>query len=176
MIANVSNTPAEVLESEFPLAVTQYGFVPDTGGLGEFRGGLAMRRCIRVLADEAVTQVRSDRRDVPPYGLNGGHSGTSSAVWINRAKGDEELPPAKFITTLHKGDEICFQLASGGGYGTPLNRACEHVLHDVLEGKSSIANAQDAYGVVIAGKPPQVDIAATRKLRIAMRKAQSPAV
>jgi len=49
VITNDSNTPGEVLESEHPLALEGNDFVPDTGGAGRFRGGLAMERRIRFL-------------------------------------------------------------------------------------------------------------------------------
>ena len=132
---------------------------------GEYRGGLAMERQIRFRADEAVLQVRSDRRDVPPYGLHGGAAGASSAIRLTRADGSEESPPGKFLTTVRKGDVIRIQLAGGGGYGDPLRRDPARVLRDVCEGKVTIAKASENYGVVIEGAPPQVDVAATQALR-----------
>ena len=87
IIVNYSNTPVELLESEQPLLVERYGFIEDTGGAGEYRGGLTLTRHLRFLADEAVIQVRSDRRDIPPYGLEGGATGSSSDVRIRRSGG-----------------------------------------------------------------------------------------
>ena len=165
MIINYSNTPAEMLESEQPLTVERYAFVPDTGGAGEYRGGLAMERHIRFRADEAVLQVRSDRRDVPPYGLHGGRPGAPSAIRLIRADGTEESPPGKFLTTVRKGDVIRIRLAGGGGYGDPLKRDPARLLRDVTEGKVTIAHAKESYGVVIGGAPPLVDAAATQALR-----------
>jgi N-methylhydantoinase B len=170
MIANVSNTPTEVVDSELPLTITRYGFVTDSAGAGRWRGGLALQRCIRVLADEAVMQVRSDRRDIPPYGLEGGRSGAASAITIRRADGTVEQPPAKFITTVRKGDEVCVRLASGGGYGDPLERDPQRVLLDVLEHKLTHAAAKADYGVAIGGDPPIVDAETTRVLREHMRR------
>ena len=46
-----SNTPVEVLETEYPIEVVQYGFVPDSGGAGKHRGGLSLLREYRYLAD-----------------------------------------------------------------------------------------------------------------------------
>jgi N-methylhydantoinase B len=64
-MSNLANTPVELLEAEQPLRIDQYGFVPDTGGAGKYRGGLAMVRDFRLL-EEATLQIRSDRRKFPP--------------------------------------------------------------------------------------------------------------
>ncbi len=114
MIINYSNTPAELLETEQPLRVDRYAFVPDSGGAGHYRGSLAMERHLRVLADEAILQIRSDRRDVLPYGLEGGSSGAPSSVSILRADGEEREYPAKFLTNVTKDDVLKVRLAGGG--------------------------------------------------------------
>ena len=165
MIINYSNTPAELLETEQPLVVERYAFVPDSGGAGRWRGGLAMDRHLRFTADEAIFQVRSDRRDVPPYGLAGGAPGAPSDVTIRRGDGTEEQHPAKFLTNVRKGDLLRIRLAGAGGYGKVAEREPERVLEDVLDGKVSIAGAERDYGVVIAGNPPAIDPAATAERR-----------
>ena len=169
MIINYSNSPAELVETEQPLVVERYSFVPDSGGAGRWRGGLAMDRHLRFTADEAIFQVRSDRRDVRPYGLHGGAPGAPSDVTIQRADGTEEQHPAKFLTTVRKGDLLRIRLAGAGGYGNVLEREPERVLEDVLDGKVSLAGAERDYGVVIHGTPPAIDQAATalRRKRMA---------
>ena len=165
IIVNYSNTPAELLESEQPLLVERYGFIEDTGGSGEYRGGLTVERHLRFLEDEGIIQVRSDRRDIAPYGLEGGASGSPSNVRIRRADGEIEAQPSKFLTTLRRNDVLEVRLASGGGYGKALERDPQRVLDDVREEKISTGHAAEAYGVVIAGSPPMIDAAATEKLR-----------
>jgi N-methylhydantoinase B/oxoprolinase/acetone carboxylase alpha subunit len=66
-------------------------------------------------------------------------------------------------------DVLEVRLASGGGYGDPFKREPARVLADVVEEKVSIARAAAAYGVVIAGDPPAVDVEATRRLRAGRR-------
>ena len=81
-IVNFSNNPVEIIESEQPLLIERYGYVPDTGGAGEFRGGLAVVRDYRFeLAPGADAQflMRTDRRRFVPYGLAGGRPGTPSS-------------------------------------------------------------------------------------------------
>ena len=165
IIVNYSNTPVELLESEQPLLVERYAFVADSGGPGEHRGGLAMERHLRFLEDEGIVQVRSDRRHVPPYGLNDGARGAPSDVKIRRAGGKTEQMPSKFLTPLDRGDVIEVRLASGGGYGRAFDRDPERVLADVREEKVSVSHAAEAYAVVLSGTPPGIDWEATRARR-----------
>ena len=165
IIVNYSNTPVELLETEQPLLIERYAFVEDSGGPGEYRGGLALERRLRFLYDEGIVQVRSDRRHVPPYGLKGGATGAPSDVKIRRARGAVEQMPSKFLTSLAKGDVIDIRLASGGGYGRAFDRDPERVLADVREEKVSVSHAAEAYGVVLTGTPLRIDGEATRARR-----------
>jgi N-methylhydantoinase B len=164
-LVNYSNAPCEMIEADQPIAVERYAFARDTGGPGKYRGGLALERHLRFRADNATLQIRSDRRDHPPYGLQGGLPGRGSDVSIVRADGKVEACRAKFLTTVSSGDVLRVRLAGGGGHGNPFERDPQAVLADVLEDKMSIEHARDAYGVVIAGEPPVVDQEATRGLR-----------
>ena len=172
-LVNYSNTPAEMIEADQPIVVERYALVRDSGGAGRFRGGLALERHLRFRANNATLQIRSDRRDHPPYGLQGGLPGAPSDVSIRRADGHEEPWPAKFLTTVHEGDVLRIRLAGGGGHGNPFDRSPTLVLDDVLEDKMSIEHARNAYGVVIGGRtgsPLEVDTVATAGLRASQPK------
>jgi N-methylhydantoinase B len=71
-LVNYSNAPVEMIEADQPIVVERYALVRDSGGAGRFRGGLALERHLRFRANNATLQIRSDRRDHPPYGLQGG--------------------------------------------------------------------------------------------------------
>ena len=60
------------------MRVERYGLVRDSGGAGQYRGGLGIEREWRLLDGEAHLAIRSDRRDHLPYGLCGGNSGSGS--------------------------------------------------------------------------------------------------
>ena len=45
---NIPNLPTEILESEYPIRIDRYELVPDSGGAGRFRGGLAARKDFRM--------------------------------------------------------------------------------------------------------------------------------
>lgn len=162
-MSNLANTPIELLEAEQPLRIDQYGFVPDSGGAGKYRGGLAMVRDFRLL-EEATLQIRSDRRKFAPYGLYGGKPGTLAAGILNPDTSPQDMP-SKFLLTAQPGDVYRMILAGGGGYGEPLERDPECVAADVREEKLSVEYARREYGVVLDSATLAVDHAATAALR-----------
>ena len=145
-----ANIPVEVAESEFPIVVERYGLVPDSGGAGEHRGGLAVERVWRCLTPDTSLIVRSDRAEHPPYGLAGGGPGAVSANVLHRPDGTTEVLPAMFSTTIEAGDVYEHRTAGGGGWGDPLSRDPAAVAEDVLDGKVSVGAALEQYGVAVS--------------------------
>jgi N-methylhydantoinase B len=166
--ACMCNVPCEVVEIESPVVIEQYGFVPDTGGAGKHRGGLALVRDYRFVGQEAILQVRSDRRTYLPYGLDGGRPGTPSSNVLN-PDGEARDLPSKFTMTIHRGDLLHHVMPGGGGLGHPLDRDPAAVLEDVLDEKLSPEYARREYGVVIDLERRAVDEAATTALRTSLR-------
>jgi N-methylhydantoinase B len=159
-----ANIPVEVAESEFPIVVERYGLVPDSGGAGRHRGGLAIERVWRCLTDDTSLIVRSDRRAHAPYGLAGGGSGATSVNVLQRPDGTEEELPPMFSTTIGAGDVYVHRTAAGGGFGDPLEREPAAVARDVADEKVSAEAALERYGVVV--RPDgSVDEEATRRER-----------
>jgi N-methylhydantoinase B len=172
--ANQSNVPVEMIETEYPLRIEQYGFVADTGGPGRFRGGLSLIRDYRVLCERADLNVRSDKRLYPPHGLFGGKEGAPSTNHLN-PDSDNHLLPVLLSTPIPMKENDVFRhiMAGGGGYGDPLERLADHVLADMIAEKVTISHAAEAYGVVITDKNlPAIDEDATRTLRDRMRVAR----
>ena len=177
MGANQSNVSIEMIESDYPIRIDEYGLVPDTGGPGRNRGGLALVRQYQILCDKAILNVRSDKRKYPPHGLAGGKPGTPSINLINPGREDRVLPVLMTeVEKLKEGDVFRHVMSGGGGFGDPLEREVERVLKDVIEEKVTVAHAADAYGVVIAGAPgPSVDEDATARLRARLGAGSAPA-
>jgi len=166
--ANMASQPIEVTETEQPLQITAYEFIQDAMGPGKFRGGAPFRREYKLLAEEAILQVRSDRRDFRPFGLYGGGPGKPSMNYLNPDKNAAPLP-SKLTMNMKKGDLFRHEVAGGGGWGDPLERDPALVLKDVLNDFVSERAAREDYGIVLAGKPLLVDAAATAALRQQVR-------
>jgi N-methylhydantoinase B len=130
-----ANIPVEVAESEFPILIERYGLVPDSGGVGQHRGGLAVERVWRCLTPNTSLIVRSDRAAHPPYGLQGGGPGALSSNLLIHADGSEEVLPSMFSTTIQVGDVYVHRTAGGGGWGDPALRDPARIADDVADGK-----------------------------------------
>jgi len=168
MGANQSNVPIELIEAEYPLRIERYALVPDSGGPGRYRGGLAIQRDIRLLAEEGTLTLRSDKRRFPPFGLQGGQPGAPTISALN-PEGEARTLPVLLTdpVTMRTGDVFHHRLAGAGGYGDPLERDPALVLRDLQLGKVTEAHARAAYGVVL--RNGRVDEAATLRRREQMR-------
>lgn len=157
---------AESLESEMPLIVDASELRTDSGGAGATRGGLGMRRVVRLLGDEATYSVLSDRAVIPPYGVCGGASAAPVKVSIRTDGAEVELAtPGKATGMLLRRESVVvMQSAGGGGYGDPLTRDPHLVAEDVKSGYVSPERARSEYGAVL-GADGSVDERATADLR-----------
>jgi N-methylhydantoinase B len=165
MFANMASHSAEAIEADQPLEVLRNEFLPDTGGAGRFRGGVAIRRDWRFLEEEAVLQVRADRMTHRPFGLEGGQPGAPSANALDGA-----ALPSKLTMTLRRGQVLRHDLPGAGGYGDALDRPEPEVLRDVLDGFVTAGGAARDYGVVI--RDGAVDDVATAARRAELRTAR----
>jgi len=160
---NLSNMPIEVMEAEHPVRVEEYAFVPDSCGAGRWRGGVGLRRTYRILAPEALLQLRTDRVAFRPYGLAGGGPGGGSQNFIEIANQREALA-SKVTMSVPRDALIVHEQAGGGGYGDPLSREPHRVQEDYADGKISAEFARRHYRVAFDGNG-EVDPEATARLR-----------
>lgn len=163
--ANLSNQPVELIEAELPLRIRRYGLVPDSGGPGEYRGGLAFEREFEILCEAAQFTVRSDRRRHRPYGIAGGATGNASQNHLTKANCEVRLLPTMPMQSfdIEAGDVVHTVSAGGGGFGHAFKRDPNLVLEDVLDGKVTEEGARRDYGVAI--ESGRVDVDATWTLR-----------
>jgi N-methylhydantoinase B len=171
-VTNQANTPVEIVETEYPIRVTRYGFAADTEGAGTFRGGLALVRDFEYLADGIEVRTRCDRMKRPPWGICGGGDAAPPEVTLT-SRGRTVALPGKSTLRVDRGDRLHTQWCGGGGFGDPLARDPQRVLDDVIEEKVSRARARAVYGVVIDPEARRVDEAATERCRVALRAARA---
>jgi N-methylhydantoinase B len=123
----------------------EYSLRPDSGGAGQYRGGLGLDRQYRLLADTAVLQLRADRTAHAPYGLFGGQPGDCSRNFIDTGDGLKPLP-GKATLEITRGTVIRHEQAGGGGYGPASARDTVAIRRDLRDGKISAARALTDYG------------------------------
>ena len=129
-----------------------------------------MVREFRVLAEEATFQLRSDRHDFLPWGVEGGGPGSQTRNYVNPGTAEAVELPGKLLTTLKKGDVYRLIQAGAGGYGQPLERDIYAVLEDVQQEKLTPGHARREYGVVIDQVTMDLDLKATEDLRSSMAR------
>jgi len=135
-ITNVQNQPIECQERDYPLRVHEYGYVPDTGGAGRYRGANAMVKEYEVLNDHTVAFTRNDRRRTLPWGLNGGESGAPSTILLKRSGERDWVQLHVFsVQELNVGDRLRMVTAGAGGYGLPKDRDSSAVERDLAQGR-----------------------------------------
>src|SRR5207244_8517453 len=137
----------EAIEAAYPLRVEYYGLIADSEGPGEHRGGLGMRRALRVLGKEVRLTLSSDRSMVAPWGLFGGQAARPSRCTIVSADGSAQRLPSKITTFVEGGQLIVTETPGGGGWGDPHARARSAVQQDVAEGLLSLERARAVYGL-----------------------------
>ena len=115
-LANTSNTPAEVIEANYKIRVEQQTIRRSSGGAGKYRGGDGVVRRMRFL-EPMRASILSNRRAVPPRGLNGGGDGAAGINRVERANGDVETLPATAGADMAQGDVFVIETPGGGGYG-----------------------------------------------------------
>jgi N-methylhydantoinase B len=167
-LGNVANVPVEVLEAESPVRIEKYEFIPDSDGAGKFRGALGLVREYRLLADDSLVQLRSDRQSHPPYGLFGGHDGAPGHIVMNPGTPDSKVMPSKFVGRMKRGDLLRGEMPGSGGYGNPFERDAIAVAEDVRQGKISPDRARRVYGVALL-PDGRIDQATTSTLRKAVK-------
>ncbi len=158
----------EVLETWYPLLFTERAVRCDAEGAGAHRAGSGNQFSFRPHGIDTLHGVTFGmRRWLPLQGLAGGRPGACNEIVIHRADGSAKIIDVSTSGEMvHKGDSLEIRLASGGGFGDPLDRDPELVERDLRRGRLTPDQAREAYGV-IAG-----DGEATARLRDEQRKAR----
>jgi N-methylhydantoinase B len=144
--SGVAGVPAEVFESLTPLIQRRRELRTDSGGAGQFRGGLGQWTTIENPHGASWSiSAMVDRTRFAGSGLAGGMQGALGEFVL----ADGTHPQIKSVVPLALDTRVSLNLAGGGGYGLPFARPPEQVLNDVVNSYVSLEAAQTEYGVVI---------------------------
>ncbi len=129
--SGVHTMPIEATEHTGPVIIWRKELRPDSGGDGEFRGGLG--QVIEIGAadnHEFDFSAMFDRVTQAPRGRNGGQNGTAGTVTLDdgtamRSKGWQHVPAGK---------RLVLNLPGGGGYGDPAQRCAKAREQDKIQG------------------------------------------
>lgn len=144
--SNMAVVPVEVWESLTSTTVERKVLLPDTGGAGQYRGGVGQEIVVRNDSGSPMDVfAMGNCTEFPPQGFDGGKAGRLREHYINGAS-----VPGKGHHVLSVGDRFVMRQAGGGGYGDPALRAAAAVLRDVQLGLVSVESALRDYGVAVS--------------------------
>ena len=140
--SNMATVPVEVWETLTHTTIESKRLLPDTGGPGQWRGGLGQEVVLRNDTGHLITTLGMGNRTMfPARGMFGGGDGSLRAHSIDgtpvHAKGRNELGPGQRMRIVEAG---------GGGLGDPKARARAALAEDVSQGYVSRQAASDIYG------------------------------
>ena len=115
-MTNTRNTPAESLESHYPLRILEYALAEDTGGTGLHPGGRGILRRMQFLCDCRVSLL-TERRVHQPFGANGGASGQSGLNRLQLPNQMEQTLPGKWSGDCPANAVLTLRTPGGGGWG-----------------------------------------------------------
>jgi N-methylhydantoinase B len=141
---DVKNTPIELQELYYPLFYQCHRLRPDSGGAGQYRGGVGVELRVTPLHESRLSR-NTDRLRCPPWGLLGGSEGATNQTLIERGNQQEALPGKFSHLTVRPGETVTFLTAGGGGYGRPEKRSTLAIERDLELGYVSEGCAMRDY-------------------------------
>ncbi len=138
--SGVRNVPVEVLEAITPIVIWRKELRLNSGGAGQFRGGLGQRMVVgnREKAEFAIFGT-FDRVKNPARGRDGGKPGATGSLTLTSGKklkgmGRQVIP---------MGEELIIEMPGGGGYGNPNSRDRKKIMEDIRAGLISADNVKE---------------------------------
>ena len=131
--STVRNTPIEVLERQANLFHEELTLIPDSGGLGQYRGGLGVRRKVRMVGETEVISMKKKSKTVG-WGLDGGQPSPVKNHMVLRPDTPDEKKVGMYRETLRTGEAFINYSAGGAGWGDPLKRDQNAAEDDVTNG------------------------------------------
>jgi N-methylhydantoinase B len=175
-VTNLMNEPVEATEMDYPVRVHHIRLWTDSGGAGQYRGGLGFQARTELLRGDATLVVRRDRHDFAPWGLRGGQPAPVASVVQTHLDGSETNLPSKIVVPVKTGETLDIATSGGAGFGDPFERTPEAVLADVIDGRVTRLAAERDYGVILTEQHGEltVDLEATRIRRADLRAERGP--
>ncbi|MEM6482381.1 MAG: hydantoinase B/oxoprolinase family protein [Pseudomonadota bacterium] len=142
--SGVWGSQAEIIEAVAPVVVWKRELLTDSGGAGQFRGGLGQRLEIAPAGDQPFMVFLSvERIHNAAAGRAGGQPGALGRI---RVSGHEQDAPGKCELRIEPGEQLIVETPGGGGFGDPAQREPEALERDLALGFVSPKAAQRDYG------------------------------
>jgi N-methylhydantoinase B len=142
--SGVGTIPIEVTETQCPLYFKRKHYLADSGGAGQWRGGVSQAIEIANTEDApfAISAATFDRIIHPAKGREGGDPGCVGSA----GRGSGRKLPDKGMHIIDAGDSLLLELPGGGGFGKPHTRDRAAVEADIAAGLVTVEAARKDYG------------------------------
>ena len=161
----------EMFEHQTPHLLLKHEYWTDSGGAGQWRGGVGVITKFIIGSENTKVVVFGDGDVEPALGVHGGKPGTLNKIELLYPDGKVYKCKSKdLIENVPKGTVYYQEAGGGGGWGNPLLRDIDAVLYDVRNGFVSVEKAKEDYGVVIDPQTMEVNYEETKKLRESLLK------
>lgn len=148
-ISTATIPPMEILEAAYPVMFRQWALRPDSGGAGEYRGGMGAIYEIEVLEEHgAEAFLFGERGKYAPRGIAGGGEALMNVFSYQQADGWHNPPMVSKMRgiRLNSGEAVRLETPGGGGFGPAHNRHPAKVATDVQRGLVTPSCADKDYG------------------------------
>lgn len=119
-MTNSRLTDPEVLEWRFPVLLKSFSIRPNSGGQGKYKGGNGVIRKIE-FRETMTAGILSQRRRIPPRGLQGGKDGQLGRNYLEKKEGILQELGSVASVEMQPGDIFVIETPGGGGYGIENN-------------------------------------------------------
>ncbi len=142
--SGVMTMPVEATEQVGPVLIWRKELRPDSGGAGEFRGGLGQYMDVGAReGHEFDISLMLDRVDHPAQGRREGGAGGATRL----ARSDGEAVRGKGKQFIPHGTVVQMGFPGGAGYGNPSRRDPAHVKRDLALGYITPEHAAEHYNI-----------------------------
>lgn len=171
MAGDLKNISAEVEEAKYPLRVGCRALEPDSGGAGQYRGGLALIKEYQPIALGCRLLLWLERTVTPGWGVAGGQAGRTARCIVDPGGAKEAMLKKANHIPIPPGTTVRCYTAGGGGYGPPWKRDIQRILDDLSDGYITRDAAESAYGLRFRDGGFEIDAAATNQARLQLAQA-----
>lgn len=142
----------EMYEQQTPHRIVQHEYLCDSGGAGQWRGGLGTVTQIMLKGEDTTMVVFGDGDVEPNYGLFGGKGSVLNKIELtypdSYRDGKKLIPMSKDMIFGIPDNTLYYQIAGGGGgYGNSKKRDKEKVIQDLKNEVISEEAAEKIYGL-----------------------------
>ncbi len=142
--SGVFGSQVEITEATAPITIWKRELLPDSGGAGQYRGGLGQRIEMTSAIDAPFLVFLSvERLRNPAAGRAGGLPGAAGRI---RVEGRPADIPGKGELRIEPGERLIFDTPGGGGFGDPAARDRARLAVDVACGIVTADSAKAMYG------------------------------